>query len=222
MNIYLIHGDNSLKSYERLQMYIDKAKKNKWEIEYINSDDKNIKDLLISNNLFIKKRLLIINKYNLINNDLLKLINKLDNDINIIIYHDKFIPASFIKKLKGVKKNEVFKLSKYLWKFIDNFYPGNTKTCLRFFREAVKSDPVELIFTVLVGHLKDVYLVSISDSNLNYPSWRIYKLKNISNKYTLTKLKKTIDELSKIDLNVKTSSATLKDELDLFILRKLE
>ena len=222
MNIYLIHGDNSLASYNRLQEYVNKGKGRGWEVTEIEDKEVNTIDILRSNSLFGNKRLVVIINYLLLNSQIIKYINTSDDDVEVIIYNKTPIPISFIKKLTRVKKNEVFPLSKYLWKFIDNFYPGNTKNCLYYFHESLKNDPAELLFTILAGQIKDIFLTLYSDEPLPYPPWRLSNIKRQSEKFGRVKIKMTIDELSKIDIKVKTSSADLKDELDLFIMRKLE
>ena len=222
MNIYLIHGDNSLTSYNRLQEYVNKGKDRGWEVTEIEDKEVNIIDILRSDSLFGNKRLVVVKEYSLLSDKAIEFINKTLDDIELIIYHGSAIPVTFIKKLKNVKKNEVFKLSKYLWKFIDNFYPGNTKNCLYYFHESLKNDPAELLFTILAGQIKDIFLTLYSDEPLPYPPWRLSNIKRQSEKFGKEKIKMTIDELAKIDIKVKTSSADLKDELDLFILRKLE
>ena len=75
---------------------------------------------------------------------------------------------------------------------------------------------------ILSGYLKDIYLVLNTGNTLKYPEWRMQKLKHISARFGIKKLSKIIDELAIIDIKVKTTSANLKDELDLLILRKLE
>jgi len=222
MNIYLIHGDNSLTSYNRLQEYVNKGKDKGWEVTEIEDKEVNIIDILRSDSLFGNKRLVVIINYLLLNSQIIKYINTSDDDVEVIIYNKTPIPISFIKKLTRVKKNEVFPLSKYLWKFIDNFYPGNTKNCLYYFHESLKNDPAELLFTILAGQIKDIFLTLYSDEPLPYPPWRLSNIKRQSEKFGKEKIKMTIDELAKIDIKVKTSSADLKDELDLFIMRKLE
>ena len=55
----------------------------------------------------------------------------------------------------------------------------------------------------------------------NYPDWRLNKLKSQSNKFSDKLLKEIINDLSNIDVKVKTSKANLKDSLDLLIVKKL-
>lgn len=222
MNIYLIHGDNSLVSYQRLQEYQEKAKSKNWDVTIVENPDINITDIFRSNNLFESNRLVIIKKYPLVTDLALEYLNKSNENLEIVIYHDKQIPITFIKKLKNVKKNEEFKLSKFLWKFIESFYPGNVKNCLFYFHQTLISEPVELIFSILVGQIKDIYLFLDNNNNLQYQPWRLNNLKKQSEKYTMKKITDMINEMSEIDIKVKTSTSNLKDELDFLIIRKLE
>jgi DNA polymerase III delta subunit len=222
MNIYIIHGDNSIASYEKFREYLDKARNEGWEIINIDNKDKTIKDVLRSYSLFNQKRIISIRNYNLIDKVTLDYLNNYKDDLELFIYHDNLIPPAFIQKLHSIKKNEVFRLSKHLWKFIDNFYPGNSKVLFYHLNESVKSDPIELIFSILTGYLKDLYLFLNSKKGLNYPPWRIQKIELLSSKFGKERLNEVINELANIDMKVKTTSTNLKDELDLFILRKLE
>ncbi len=222
MNTYLIHGDNNIASYERLQTYIKKASEKGFEIINIENKEKKIIDILRSVGLFNNKRLIVIRNYTLIDITTLKYLGGVNHNLQIIIYHDATIPITFIKKLGNVKKNEIFQLSKYLWKFIDSFYPENTLNCLTFFHETLKTEPVELVFSILVGQLRDIFIMLYSKKPLSYPPWRLQKLRSLSDKFGRKKINKVIDQLSEIDVKVKTTGADLKDELDLFIIRKLE
>lgn len=222
MNIYLIHGVNNTASYIRLQEYIEKARKKGFEIINIDKDDTNILNLIRSNSLFNHKRLLVIRRYSVINKEVLEYINNTKDDNDIVIYFDSTIPISFIKNLPKLTRNEIFTPSKYIWKFIDSFYPGNVKNCLYYFHESLKTDSVELIFSILVGHLRDIFLVLYTKNSLQYPLWRIQKLKRAGDIFGKFKIKNVINGLADIDIKVKTSSHDLREELDLFITRKLE
>src|SRR3989344_1982571 len=152
MNVYLIHGENRLDSYQRLEEYIKKARSKGWDVKEIDDQNQNIIDTLREVGLFETKRLIVVKKYSILNEKSLKFINEFTGDTEVIVYHEGTIPQAFAKKLKNVRKNEVFKLSKSLWKFIDSFYPGNVNNCLKYFQESVNSDPVELVFSILSGH----------------------------------------------------------------------
>lgn len=221
MNIYLIHGDDYLTSYERLQMYIGKARERGFHIVNIENKSDDIAGILRSKNLFDFKQMVVVNNYQLIISDVLNFLKDVDYDLHLVIYHEGTIPVSFIKKLPEVSKNEVFELSKSLWKFVENFYPGNIAPCLTYFHQSIKNNPVEMVFSILSGHLRDIFLI-LNSENLPYPAWRLQKLKYISEKFGIRKIKMVIKELSEIDIRVKTSNVSLKDELDLFILRKLK
>lgn len=221
MNIYLIHGDNSLASYNRLQEYTNKGRNKGWEVAEVAEKSSNISAILRSNSLFKGKRLIIVRDYKLLSEQAIEFIYTSNEDAEIIIYHVGTIPALFIKKLPVVSKNEVFDLSKSLWKFIENFYPGNLIPCLTYFHESIKHDPVELVFSILIGQIRDIYLI-LNSEILPYPAWRLQKLRKISDKFGKYRIKKVIKELSEIDIKIKTSNANLKEELDLFIIRKLK
>ncbi len=222
MNLYFIHGENHLASYEKLQEYVNKGRNKGWEVVEISDKNSNVSDMLRSSSLFGGRRLVILKDYKLLGDQAIELLNTSKEEAEVIIYHTGIIPVTFIKKLKNVKKNEQYKLSKFLWKFIDSFFPGNVKNCLMYFHKSVETDPPEMIFSILSGQIRDMFLVLYSDKPLPYPTWRLSNIKHQAEKFGKNKIKEVIGELAEIDLKVKSSSSDLKDELDLYIVRKLE
>lgn len=221
MNIYLIHGENHIQAYERLQDYINKARENSWEIVEIEDKDNNLITKLRSEDLFGRKRLIVSKSYTPFDKKVIEFVNKSDLPLEIVIFHKGTIPITFTKKLSGVKKNENYKLSKSLWNFIDSFYPNNAKKCLALLDETVKNDPIELVFSLLIGQIRDMFFI-LNGERLNYPPWRLGKLSAQANKFTKENISSLIEDLAKIDVKSKTSDTSLKDELDLFIATKLE
>jgi DNA polymerase III delta subunit len=121
---------------------------------------------------------------------------------------------------KGVKLEE-FKLPRLIFDFLDSFYPGNSKRILKILHELVVKEPPEFIFALLAKHLRDLFWVT-TNNPLPYPPWRVSKLKAQAVKFKKEDLKTLIEELSEIDIKVKTSEAELTPSLDLLIVRQLQ
>ena len=75
---------------------------------------------------------------------------------------------------------------------------------------------------LLARHLKDVYKVLVSPESVNLPSWRLGKLKSQSKRFTKEKLEDIIGELASIDVETKTSDASVVELLDILIIGKLK
>ena len=214
MDIFVIHGEYSVKSYERLQQYIDKAKKKNWEIVNI---DENFSATIRAQDLFGGTRIYVLKNLKLLDK---KLLPKLDG--NLIVYSNDKLSDSAIKSLGTVKKIEEFKLPKSVFNFLDSFYPGNSENCIRLLHEIVDHEPIELVFWFLGKTLRDLYWVSVSPSDIPLPSWRVGKLENQASRFSDDLLKELIGDLAEIDIKAKTSQGELLDSLDLLILQKLQ
>ncbi|OGM28259.1 hypothetical protein A2962_00020 [Candidatus Woesebacteria bacterium RIFCSPLOWO2_01_FULL_39_61] len=224
MKIIILHGDDVIGSYDRLAKFIEIAKLRNWETYKIGDGNLTLTEALSSGSLFQKEKLIILENVSLINKITSDWINKeADNlDATLVIYNQGIVDLKLIKSLPKNTKVEEFKLKSYIWNFLDSFYPGNVKNVLLLLNEVVKKDPVEFLFTLLVRHLRDLYWLKIDPKALNYPSWRLSKLKRQASRFSEKVLKSIIADLADADIKSKTSQVDLKDSLDFLIATKLE
>lgn len=225
MEILVIHGDHTLKSYEKLRDVIDTSKTKGWLIQKISEGDKlSFPEVLTGQELFEYKRLLVVEEINKIKkNDLDWLAtNNKTLDGFLVLYSASTIAKSVLKLLPKGYKTEEFRLPKLIWRFLESFYPGNTRVCLELLHEVVKTEPDEFVFALLARHLRDLYWVKDTPKSLPYPSWRVGKLKVQVKRFNNGKLKMAINSLSDIDIKVKTSKAELISSLDFLIATHLE
>jgi len=223
MKIILIHGDNVDKAYRQYQIYLDKAKNKNWEIIFIDLKKSTFSESIISKSLFTNKTLHILLNANQISDKDAKWLKVKQKDLDnlLIIYNEGNVNKT---KLKGIKiqKEEKFELPKYIWKFLDSFYPGNSKDCIKLFYNTIENEHVEFVFSLISKTLKDLYLIKIDKEALPYPGWRVEKLKRQSDKFNKSLLKDIINDFAHIDIKVKTSRSNLTDLLDFSISTKLE
>jgi hypothetical protein len=212
MKIIILHGDDSAKSYERLMKFVDAAKKRNWEIV--------TDEFPKTPSLFGTDRLIIYRDFSLLSKTDTKNFDRFDG--TLVIYHDGILPQTFLKLMPADFKMEKFELPKILFTFLESFYPGNSARCLKLLHDLIKTQAVELIFFMLARHLKELYLVGIDPQTSLYPPWKLAKLKSQIEKFGVEKLKKIINELSDIDIEVKTGKADLLTSLDLLIVKQLE
>ena|SRR5436190_1475990 len=224
MKVIIVHGDDITKSYQRLMLFFDEAKKRNWEIKSIDEADTSISEVISSVSLFSEERFFIVKDIKLVKPKDIEFINKKMDNLqgNLVIYANKSLPVTFIKSFKKIHKEEVYNLSKILFKFVDTLVPGNTTNAIKVFQELKKSEPAELVFSIVAKHFRDLFWVKADEASLNYPSWRLSKIKSIANKFEENKLKEIINNLSEMDVKSKTGEADLTEELDLLILTKLE
>lgn len=223
MKIIILHGDYITKLYARLEKFKEIVKKRGWEILYYDRQitDK-LSDLILSQSLFGREKLIIINGFNSLTERDLKWLKQKSKALegNVVIYNEGQLPITKLSKFTKQDKIEEFKLPRLIFNFLDSFFPGNCANCLKILKKLITDENKEFVLALLGRHLKDLYLTKIS-ANLSYPSWRIDKLKRQASNFDLIKLKQIIFLLAEEDVKSKTSQSNLKDSLDFLIATKL-
>lgn len=224
MNIIILHGDDEKKLYERLTKFVETAKGRSWEVAYIDNSTLSLQEQLSSTSLFGAERFFIVRDISRLGKKELIWISKNFKNLsgNLIIYHEGYIPQGILKSLPKDTKIEEFKLPVILWNFLDGIYPGNSGKSIKQLHQIIEKEAPEFIFTLIAKLFRDLYWVKTDESTLPYPSWRAGKLKVQASKFTINNLKLIINNLSDIDIKVKTSKADLTNELDLLIIKQLE
>jgi hypothetical protein len=224
MKIIVLHGDDERKLYDRLSKFIDSAKSRSWEVSYLDDRNQSIQEQLSSPSLFGAERFFIVRDITRLGKKELEWINKNVGNLsgNLIIYHEGYISQTIFKGLPKDIKVEEFKLPVILWNFLDNLYPGNSEKSIKQFHQIIEKQAPEFIFTLIAKLFRDLYWVKTDERSMAYPPWRISKIKNQSAKFTELLLTDLLNNLSEIDIKVKTSKANLIDELDLVIIKQLE
>jgi DNA polymerase III delta subunit len=212
MKIIVLHGEDSLKSFDRLTKFIESAKNRGWEVitdEFPNTPS-----------LFGNDRLIIYRDYKLLSKNDIKNFDKFDG--TLVIYHDDNLTVTFLKTLPKDTKIEEFKLPVILWNFLDGLYPGNSERSIKVFHQIIERDAPEFVITLIARLFRDLYWVKVDVATLPYPSWRVGKLKSQAFHFTNSLLTDLLNNLSDIDIKVKTSKADLVSELDLMIIKQLK
>src|SRR5260221_8530486 len=129
MKIFLLHGDNTQASYERLMKYVEHAKKRDWDIIHYADKSQNLAQLVRSDSLFDTDKLVIVDNFDLLTK---KDLEWLKNDSakitgNLVIHHNKLLPKTKINSIPKLEKTEQFVYPVLLWKMVDAFYPKNGK-----------------------------------------------------------------------------------------------
>lgn len=141
---------------------------------------------------------------------------------NLVVFHEGTLSRNFLTSLPKTKRIEEFKLPRLIFKFLESFYPGNTKTSITLLHQVLKTEAPEFVLALLARHLRDVVKVKNEEGSLGYPPWRVGKLKSQSKKFEGESLKKVIESLAEADVKSKTSRTSLAFLLDVLILTQLE
>lgn len=224
MNISVIYGENEVESNKRLNELVLGARKKGLDIRRISPISQiPISDAVSSLGLF-ENSLLIIEDPGRLNKKEFETIIRLNKgaDRSIVFFQVGNLNNTFLKLIPKESSLEEFKLPKYLYKFLDSFYPGNYKASLLLLHKVENEAPDELILHLLAKHLHDLYTLKFDENALKYPDWRMLKLTNQAGKFSVKKLIKLIHKLAKIDIAIKTSKESLIPSLDLVIATELE
>jgi DNA polymerase III delta subunit len=231
MKTVLIHGDDTAKSYTRYKQILSVTKKRGWEIVMLEKSDKlNLEEHLSAGALFdgedgyFTEKLFVLNKPKDIHSKTFDWIRKNAQNLNsnLLIYLNSPAPATLIKQLPRDTTKEVFMLPKLLFKFLDEIYPGNSKTALNMLHKITESEAIEMVMAMLARHLRDLYWAQSDPDTLPYPSWRASKLKSQAAKFKNHSLTNLIRNLADIDTKSKSSKLDLGTALDLTLIKYLQ
>ena len=161
MRISLINGEDTAEAYNHYISLIDGAKKKGFDIIPI-LDIKQI----VNRSLFEDKVVFTLErpkKISLSGWRWLKENSKKYNS-NLLIYWDGNTPATVTKLLPKETVVKKFDLPKIMFKFIESFYPGNSKVCIKLLNELSQKEPIELILHLLSLNLRELYWAKICNA----------------------------------------------------------
>jgi hypothetical protein len=222
MKIVVIHGDDSASARARYVQIITGVKKKGWDIVPVEPTG-TLAEQLVSTSLFTTNILYSIDGVKRLPvNEFGWLTKNADRyEGSLLIYTEGKFPATLRSFLPKSAKVETFDLPKIIWKFLDSFYPGNSKACLAFFEQLPESEAMELIIAMLARQLRDLYWAAEGGKGMNVAGWRMGRLKAQAAKFTKEELKDTINTLAEIDYKSKTSDFDAKLGIEMLILEKL-
>lgn len=122
----------------------------------------------------------------------LKIIKSLEKINGTLVIYSDKDLPATFLKLFRSAKVEKFDIPKLIWKFLN-------KITLKGFHEVIKTQAIEFVFVMLVWKFKKKYM--------NHPTPEVGRI---------------VNELAKIDVDVKTGKADLLLSLDLLIVKHLE
>lgn len=224
MKIIVLHGEDIVKSYERLKRFTETARARSWEVANLDESETAFEENLSSPSLFGTDRFFILRDIRKLGKKEVEWLGKKYADLSgtLIIYHEGQIGQTFIKNLPKETKTEEFKLPKLIWNFLEHIYPGNSATVIKEFHTVIEREATEFVFTLIARQLKNLYYIKSAPKRVPFQDWQIARLKRQAEKFTPEQLRELIGMLAEIDIKVKTSKADLVSSLDLLIVKQLE
>lgn len=149
MKLIVLHGDDTQKSYDRLSVFIDEAKKRGWKITDFSIDE------VENQSLFGEECFYVLHDHKILDKKLVEKLKKYSG--NLIIYNTGKIPAPTLKNLNA-DKTELFELPQLLWKFLDNM-------TVKGLHELLKTQAVEYVLAMIAWKFKQNYIKNPSEKN---------------------------------------------------------
>lgn len=226
--IYVLHGENALESYNRLNQITSQYPLH----EVINQEADKIEDLL--NNLTTKDLLggkkLIIARNFIAKNKLKPQQIKEYDDLNILIlWEDKEISKNISVSYAKIAKVEVFKLPSTIFYFLDSI-TGPAAYTIKLLNKIADKESTMLIWHIL----NRIYLLAIAKLKVDQetanklngkvlPAWQWQKIYDQAKKIDEKKLNGLFTATLKIDYLVKTGKTNLpaKSMVSLMLLKYL-
>lgn len=223
MKITVIHGSHEQKSRQRYFEIINTVKKRGWQIKQIEPKQVSALEDITGASLFEKNILYILeNTQNLSTRELNWLSNKTERlDANLLLWHKGEISKRDQNKFPQITNFEKFDLPRYIFKFTESLYPGNSKTAIKLLHQTLENDPPEFVLALIANTLLDLSIVK-AEGNLGYPGWREAKLKSQAKKFKNNEFKKFLKYVALIDLESKSGGLDLASGLDIAILKHLK
>lgn len=149
MKIIVLHGDDTQKSYERLMVFVNEAKKRNWKITDFSIEE------IENQSLFGEECFYILKDYKLLDKKIIEKLKKYDG--NLIIYNAGKIPAPTLKNLNP-DKTELFEFPQLLWKFLDNM-------TISGFHKLLETQAPEYLLAMIAWKFKQNYLKNPTEKN---------------------------------------------------------
>ncbi len=208
----LFHGDNQLVSREAL--FKEKEKSRVQGLELVELVDKNIslgevKQAVESAGLFGNDRVLVLEglfsgQSNKNKKEVIEYLKRVKPE-NVIIWEGKKIDG---RKLSGWQAEE-FKVSTVVFKFLEAVRPGEQRQWLSLWETVLKTEPVELVFFLLVRQVRQLIGVTSSPETFKGAPWLVNKLKQQGKFFGLVGLLKLHGRLCQLEIETKTGSGVL-------------
>lgn len=218
----ILHGENIIKSRQRLVELIEAAKKAGKDVERLGAaklKPAELETALQKTSLFGTEQLVVIEELHSLPRSAQKnlLINIVSQaNVDVILWEKRALTPTMLKVFPNATV-EQFKLSNSLFAWLDALSPKtDKKQYMRLAEAAQRANGEQMCLAMLIRQVR--LLIQVKDGAVPAgPPFMISKLKKQAQDFSLDKLLDLHSQLFTIDLNSKTSNSflTVGQELDL-------
>lgn len=222
----ILHGENTVKSRERLVELIRVAKSAGTEVTTLAAQKltpASLESALQSTSLFGTEQLVVIEELHSLprsakKTQLFEIITTAN--VGVILWEKRELTKTMLKAFPKATV-EYFRLTNSLFAWLDSLNPSADKTKqLRLLQDALRANGEQMCFVMLARQIR--LLIQIKDGGRPAgPPFMISKLANQARDFTLDSLLKIHEQLFLMDQAAKTSGSylSLGQELDLLVAR---
>jgi len=219
--ITLLHGEDSVRSLEKLWQLKSEAKLAGCEVREIDASKTSKpawEQFFNEQSMFGDALLVVLNYSGAKDLDEKFLIG---NSTDIIIHEKKKLYAT--PSIPGLKV-ERFDLEQIIFDFLDGLAPGEQKAFLPIWKELLRHQPAEMLITMIGRQMR--LLLLMKDNCQDGPkewldiAWQKKKLGSQANKFTREHMVDLHNRLLRIDFNNKSGKSILNlaDQLELWLI----
>lgn len=223
--IYIIHGDDTISSYKKLQEATAKSERlSRFDCE--KNELKDLELLLNSQELFADRKTIVIENPKKIPANHLDefsgLINKFEKDKldDIILYSEVPLDDKFLSKFKTSSVISHF-LPKLFFQLLDNFSPTNQSKTYQIFQQMKSTTEAEQVFYAMVKRIRSLIMIKFSEKEKfeeisKMAAWQRAKLHKQASLWEIDELLKFYSLLFKTEIDLKSGGIanSLSDRLD--------
>ena len=149
----------------------------------------------------------------------IKILSSQSNDMIIILWEDRIISPSILKKFGNLIKTEIYKYPVLIFQFLDSFVPSKGLYLIPLFQRIVKTEPPEVLFSLLVRRIRDLMKIKDGVITKELAPWQITRLTTQAKLFTMEKLVKIYQTLGEVEYEVKSgiSPLTLSTRIELIL-----
>lgn len=233
--VTVLHGDNTIKSRNKLLEIITQSRATGREVEKYSASDLNLsklQEIFGSQLLFTKPRLLIFEEVHSLptstkKNQLLKSLSEhtaqLPADVEVVLWEKRALTKTMLSKL-AASTTEEFKVSSSMFTWLDSLTgqatPAQRQKTVQLFHQTLQEEDVVYCLIMLIRQVR-MLLIANDGGTLAGPPFVVNKIRSQARKFSQKQLLQTYRELLKMDLAMKQSSSglNLQGQLDLLLIQ---
>lgn len=212
--ITVLHGDHVEASRtELLKLKTQAAGKEIRQLVGANIDEQSLIQSLESSSLFGGDTVVIIEllfsrlgrQQKKIENLARLLVSRASSN-DIILWEDKELGAAVMKYL-GTPTVRLFKMPVILFQFLDGLAPGQTKRALDLFDKLMKTEPPELVFSMIVRRMRQLLMISYGAPLDKIAPWQLARLTTQAKSFRMEQLQSLYLSLGDREFAVKSGNS---------------